>query len=107
MSCCFPITEHFLVPKFFLSTHRLESKRGRGLSCGGRVTEMHRQHPGISRILVTTIIRERFYPELAEVEEQQASGHAGSREQNSESPEPALPSSDQRHCTRLQGLEEG
>lgn len=68
MSCSFPITMHFLVPKSFLLTHRLESKRGKGLDCGGEDTKMHRQHPGISRTDVTAIIHERLYPELAEME---------------------------------------
>lgn len=68
MSRSFPAAEHFLVSKSFLPTHRLESKRGKGLDCGGGDTEMHRQHPGISRTVVTAIIHERFYPELAEVE---------------------------------------
>lgn len=68
MSCLFPVDEHFLAPKSFLSTHRLESKRGKGLHCGGGDTKMHSQHPGISRNVVTAIIHERYYPELAEVE---------------------------------------
>lgn len=68
MSCSFPTADHFLVPKSFLPTHRLESKRGKELDCGGGDTEMHRQHPGISRTIVSAIIHERFYPELSEVE---------------------------------------